>query len=181
MFAREESQNEELNGLETALRSLKPAGTVDRDRLMYLAGQASVQPAIRPFLYRSIRPMAMAASVMLAALLGRVTAPEHVQVIDRVVQIPAQIDHQQLRDYEQFAEAIQASPINVLPRASSQGTVGYRSEELPVDREIVRPYFRLRDQVVALGPDMLPALGKGTQPGEGKSHSYFDIRHDLLK
>jgi hypothetical protein len=81
MFAREEPQNEELNSLESALRTLKPAAaSLDRDQIMYLAGQTSVQPAHGSFIRRTAWPLATAASVMLAALLGRVTAPEQVHL-----------------------------------------------------------------------------------------------------
>jgi len=177
MFAREEPQNEELNSLESALRTLKPAAaSLDRDQIMYLAGQTSVQPAHGSFIRRTAWPLATAASVMLAALLGRVTAPEQVHVVDRVVQIPAGIDKQQLKDDEQFAQAVQS-----LPRTTSSFEPAFHTSELPLGRDLLRPYVRLRDQVVALGPDMLPALGGGDQARAAAANSYGEMRQDLIQ
>jgi hypothetical protein len=181
MFEPEEPKNEEVKSLESALRSLTPIATsLDRDRLMYLAGQASVQPVRMNLLYRSRWPLATAASIMLAALLGRATAPEQVQVVDRVVEVPVQFDQQNADEQEQFAQALQ-QPSQSDIDSSARELARYGVTELPLDREVLRPYLRLRDQVVALGPDMLPALGSTRRAHTAGSDSYLEMRQGLIQ
>jgi hypothetical protein len=70
----EERLNDELAAVEAALRSLTPAASaVSRDRLMFLAGRASVKAA-SPHRPRQVRawlwPCATAVSLLLAAVFG---------------------------------------------------------------------------------------------------------------
>jgi hypothetical protein len=77
-MSNEQNKNElpdELKAIEAALTGLTPAaGAIDRERLMYLAGQASVAQAIAPAVHsrpvRFIWPLALAASLMISLGLG---------------------------------------------------------------------------------------------------------------
>jgi hypothetical protein len=62
----EEKLSDELKSVEQALRGLTlAAGTIDRDRLMYLAGRASIERPISNFL-RFAWPLATAALLLLS-------------------------------------------------------------------------------------------------------------------
>src|SRR5947209_8446338 len=66
----EEELPDELKAVEIALRGLTPAtGTIDRDRLMYLAGRASAEKSLPKF-SRFGWPLATAALVLLSLTLG---------------------------------------------------------------------------------------------------------------
>ena len=83
--------NAELAAVEATLAGLVPAeSSLDRDRVMYLAGRASVRPAKSPRLWQATSVAAtLAACALGAALLGR-TGPE--VVIERVVVQPSTPD-----------------------------------------------------------------------------------------
>jgi hypothetical protein len=84
----QERLNPELAAVEAALASLVPkASGVDRDRLMFLAGQAAARPRRGAWLW----PCATAASLLLAAALG-ITIVVHggPRTLERIVYVPVQ-------------------------------------------------------------------------------------------
>lgn len=89
----EERLNEPLATLEAALASLQwRTPSLDRDRLMYLAGQASVRRpkgALRTHRAGWLWPVATAASLLLAVTLGGMllVSPRE-QTIERMVYVP---------------------------------------------------------------------------------------------
>jgi hypothetical protein len=179
MFAPQENKHEEINEIESSLRALKPAATsLDRDRLMYLAGQASLRPARPGIFARSRWALATAASVVLAGFLGRATAPEQVQFVERVVQIPVQVQPQ---PPERDSTDQESPRVRDREPANSLALPFRQLESLPIDGGILRPYTRLRDQVVALGPDMLPALGSSGQATGAHGDSYIEMRQRLVQ
>jgi hypothetical protein len=145
-----EPQSEELRAFETALAGLQPQGPqAARDRLMYLAGRASVGAAIRPrrsVAARWLWPCATAVSLLAAATLGGYA--RHLrgrpQVVERVV----------------YAWAAPATPADtaVASRAAWQGD-----------------YFKLRARVLRDGTDVLPSVSSA----EGRAAPQFDIRRNL--
>jgi hypothetical protein len=177
MFAPQENEHEEVSSLESALQSLRPAAPrVNRDRLMFLAGQASSAPQRSKWGARASWAFTMAASVVIAAVIGRATAPADVQFIERVVQIPVQVQPDFAEDLQPKERALIA-----LDAVHSDSSRVRWLRDIPVDRATPGPYVRLRDQVVALGPDMLPALGQSGELSSASSDSYVEMRQRLVQ
>jgi hypothetical protein len=135
----QKKMNEGLPAFEAALASLSPAASaIDRDRLMYLAGQAvGVKSPQRRFVAKWLWPCATAASVLLAVTLTGVMLGRGPQIVEKIVYVPAE------------APAIQpgtpTSPkkIDKAPRRT---------------KRIRGDYLQLRRMVVAQGVDALPKL-----------------------
>jgi hypothetical protein len=160
---------EELKSIEAALRGLSPAsGRLDRDRLMYLAGQASAvasearQSATRVASYRRYGwPLATATSLLLAMTLGGMLifsprAGERIVYVDRpntggsiaVTQFPA-------------------SPVEV----SSSTSQPNQSD-----------YIQLRNLVLARGIDAMPMpKGHGNHKSQEQIPAWPVLWPDLLK
>jgi len=88
-MSQEENQPEDLKALEAALAALVPRGDrLDRDRLMFLAGQAAgSQP--RAARHRWAWPAAFSAMTAAAAsLLVIVAARPGPQIVERIVEVP---------------------------------------------------------------------------------------------
>jgi hypothetical protein len=180
---------QELKTLESALGSLPPAALrLDRDRLMYLAGQASGQPQVpaaggpgRSWFW----PTATAAmGAVAAALLLLVLNSPGPQVIERVVYIPSDAVSQ---TDERTNDAIAAQPHGRelalqrwAPRVEPGSSFG--SGLLGLIDPVERPeYLRVRDQVLAFGVDtwQRPAAGGSSQPGQAPS--YREALDSLLR
>jgi hypothetical protein len=179
-MSREAETPQELKSLEAALGSLKPAALrVERDQLMYQAGQAAVPvPAstiARPswFWPASTAGMSAVAATLLMLLVSR-PAP---QVVERVVYLPAKPSTGALTD-PAMAPGTDSPPsppaiIKTAPRDFSGGLLTFAAS----DR---RPeYLQLRDQVLAFGVDTwqkpVPQSGK-----EASSASYRESLNRLL-
>jgi hypothetical protein len=92
-----ERLNDELKAVEAALTSLRPtASTIQRDRLLYLAGRASaarVATQRRRKMLAWLWPCTTAASLLAAATFGVLWAADtNTQVVERVVYV--QVDRQ---------------------------------------------------------------------------------------
>lgn len=139
----EELFDEGLSDMEAGLASLQwKASGIDRDRLMYLAGQASVSGPrvdLRPGIGRVLWPVATAASLLLAVMIGgAVLLGKKPQTVERVVYVP--VDRQgDLQDEE--------SPLAV--------AVDKPAESLRRADYLVRRWIALTQ-----GVDALPELGE---------------------
>jgi hypothetical protein len=139
----------DLAGLEAALKELTPASVpLDRDRLLFRAGQASVQG--RRWLWPSVAGLFALTTIGLAAALALRPAPG---VVERtiVVRVPV--------------PAPPAPPIQPGPRpAPSPGSGPERQETLSYEP---RPngYLRLRNEVLRWGVEALPGPLVDEGPG----------------
>jgi hypothetical protein len=91
----EKRLNDELAGIEAALGSLTPrASSVERDRLMFMAGRASAErtaPLRRRRLTTWLWPCVTAASVLVAVSFGTLwAANDHSTVVQQVVYVPVE-------------------------------------------------------------------------------------------
>jgi len=134
--------------MEAALASLQwRPSSVDRSRVMYLAGQASVRGpkgALRAGQARWLWPLATAASLLLAVALGGVLlSSESPRVIERVVYVPV----------ERPAESI------AVPDSSPAAPVESRGSPLRTD------YLALRHVAITRGvDDAMPATSGTASP-----------------
>ncbi len=141
----EEQFDEGLNDMEAGLASLQwKASGIDRDQLMYLAGQASVRPARadpQPGILHLLWPLATAASLLVAMTLGAATLlNEQPQTVERVVYVPV--------DRPDDLHAEENLPANA---------AGKPAESLPRADYLVRRWIALTQ-----GVDALPELGEPT-------------------
>jgi hypothetical protein len=148
----EQRSNEALTALGTALASLplKPSG-LHRDRVMYLAGRASVMGAkgpMRSFFARWLWPLATAASLLLAATLGGVLlVSARPKTVERVVYVPV----------DRPDESTRGRDSRVTPSAESQGS--------PLRTD----YLALRRLVLTRGVDDGLPLARAAARREGES------------
>jgi hypothetical protein len=135
-----------LQRFEAELASLSPGRLqLDRDRLMFLAGQVSVSPAlVLPGRHRWLWPTAFSAMTALAAslMLIIVLRPEP-PVLERIVYLPGPTPQVDLPS-DNRAETLEPSPVDAL--ASNA-----RHDESLSHRPSDSIYLRQRDQVLAMG------------------------------
>ena len=148
----EERLNEPLTTLEAALASLQwRPSSLDRGRVMYLAGQASVRGpkgALRTVRAGWLWPVATAASLLLAVGLGGVLlSSARPPVVERVVYVPV----------ERPPESTAA------PDSSPAAPVASRGSPLRTD------YLALRHLVLTRGVDEALPAARGTASPEGDS------------
>jgi hypothetical protein len=131
----EQTREPELAAMEAALRGLAPAPAgIDRDRLMFLAGQARRPRA------GWLWPCATAALALLSAgLTGALVLRPTPEPVERIVFIPS------------------PSPEAFAPARDDE------TPRVP-DRQAVLGYFQLRDQVLNRGLDGLPELPPAPPP-----------------
>ena len=182
------SLHPELAPLEAMLSSLAPrAARIDRDRLMFLAGQASAQMASgerRPPVYlaeqigvaqanrsrwtwpAAFAGMTAAAAALLVLLVNR---PEP-RVIERIVRVPIEA---------QRAFASQSRPGGVETTAFDDETPSAaRRPRLAAGES----YVHSRDQALAFGIDAwLQRNPAHASAGDGAASSYRALREDLLQ
>ena len=153
--------NKGLPAFEAALASLSPAASaIDRDRLMYLAGQAvGAQSPRRHSAW--LWPSATAASVLLAVTLAGMLLTRGPRVVEKTVYIPAK-------------PPVEADAPPIVQPEQSPAAAGDETPAPPekIDRTPKRKkkprgdYLQLRRMVVARGVDALPKL-KPRQPAPG--------------
>lgn len=168
----------DLAPFEATLSSLAPrAARLDRDRLMFSAGQAALQasggrqpPDVTANLpvSRWGWPAAFSAMTALAAslLVMLVNRPEP-QVIERIVRVPA------------AASRAIASPPAGLDRQAIES-------QPPVSTAPGRPafgaaYLHARDQALAFGLDSWMQSGPGLASGAAPQANYLQLRESLLQ
>jgi hypothetical protein len=164
-MSREEIQAQDLKAVEAALASLAPStGRLDRDRLMYLAGEAAAlsrfaqsKPApshiaqtvstvrgrvpLRRWAWpAAFSTMSAVAATLLAMLMSRPEPAVIPQIVYVPVDQPTAVD-----DSTESSMAGSETPIQVGPRHKEQ----MGNERRPAEGD----YLRLRDQVLALGLD----------------------------
>ena len=174
-MSRETDTPQELKAVESGLASLAPTTLrLDRDRLMYLAGQAAAAhdaPAGLASRRAWIWPAASAGvGAVSAALLVLLVARPAPRVVERIVYVPA--THAAAADAAQQPGADGASlprhsaapsPGAVAPRRTFGG--GWMGLAAPSRRP---EYLSLRDQVLAFGVDVWqkPPASGGAQPNQ---------------
>jgi len=152
--------HEVLSELESALASLRPPASqlqsgAERDRLIYLAGRASVETKAAPRRRLSVLawPLATAAMALIALSLGALLLHERQIRYDLLA--AAQRDPSKARRPAADSDRDAASPVREIP-----ATIG--SSRNPAGREAqgIAPlvsYLRLRGRVLREGVDALPA------------------------
>jgi hypothetical protein len=156
----------DLAAVEAALKSSSPEPLgPGRDRMLFLAGQASVRPAglaILRLRSRWIWPCLTAASVLVAATLGSLLYVQGgIQVVERIVYVP-----------DNRPDGTAESPVPSLSSSPSSPSLPFAD------------YFQLRSLVLAQGLDALPELsGSGSNdiqiPVSGTLHgSWLELPDD---
>lgn len=157
------------------LAALSPQARLDRDRLMYLAGQAS---AAIPKYGRDARRWAWPAAfsgmtVVAASLLLLLALRPAPRVVERIVRVPTPVPPPQRADVYPSTALAQAVPINLKQREAPRGL----SPNAPA-----AVYLDLRDRVLAMGfdsfspPDSPPDARADSQPA-----NYRDLLNSLLR
>lgn len=172
MYPREEVEfgplaDASLESFAASLAALSPHARLDRDRLMYLAGQASVEPASRRP-RRWAWPAAFSAMTAVAAcLLALLASRPEPKVIERIVRVPVNTRPENMAGGQNAATERQAAEE---PHVT-------RSERPP--REIrTANYLELRARVLALGLDDWTTTNGSS---EGRADSPPDNYRELLK
>ncbi|HEV3003234.1 MAG TPA: hypothetical protein VGX78_02190 [Pirellulales bacterium] len=148
-MSREENETQDVKAVEAMLSSLAPStGKLDRDRLMFLAGEAAALarlPLARAPLRRWAWPAAFSTmSAVAATLLALLVSQPEPTVIERIVHVPAG---------QPSAAGVPTK--DFVSGAETPNRVEAQRQELPAnDRAPTQgDYLRLRDQVLALGLD----------------------------
>lgn len=130
----------ELAAVEAALASLAPrASGLDRNRLMYLAGQAAGLKTARRRPAAWLWPCATAASLLLAAVLGLrgSTSREPALAPTEMASAPAPADRQERRDaseYFRLRQLVLARGVEALPEPRISSGEGTSRPLRPLDR-----------------------------------------------
>jgi hypothetical protein len=146
------------------LSALSPAARLDRDRVMYLAGQASVGvPAFGHGPRRWSWPVAFGGMTAVAAsLLIALALQPGPQVVEKVVQVPIPV-HRDVVPVQ--------PPTNRLPERASSPSLPSAVSAPSQGREQFARYFDLRDRVLAMGvenwaSEASPADDSGSPPSD---------------
>ncbi|MGH7140975.1 MAG: hypothetical protein ACREHD_35030 [Pirellulales bacterium] len=156
------------------LAALLPRARLDRDRLMYLAGQASVAPARVHLPRRWPWPAAFGGMTAVAAslllLLALRPAP---QVVERIVRVPMPVSPPNTTDVHP-----RAAPSAAVPIAAEQPAAARR---LPPDAP-APVYLDLRDRVLAMGLDSFsPPGAPSDERPDSQPANYRDLLNSLLR
>jgi hypothetical protein len=173
-----EEFSQDVNDVERVLRTLRPASPqLDRDRLMFLAGQASAGSAAptnaaraRPSIFW---PSAAAAMTLVSLGLGTTLALRPSVVIERVVQAPV-VQREAVKE----DPPLPIAPPAESPRAIAESTVT-RWEVATAAPRGGAEYLRLRDQAIARGIDFVGALSP-TGGAAGASSDDTESQQNLL-
>lgn len=172
-----EEFSEDLNEVERTLRSLRPAAPqIDRDGLMFLAGQASAPTAAFVQTNRPRKaifwPSAAAAMTLVSLGLGMTLALRPPVVIERVVQAPTS-DRAVLEDAPRQPKPVRVESSDPVADLAplGPGTVAAASGG--------GQYLRLRDQAIAHGVDFVDSLAPVAR--NATSATSHDSRQELLK
>jgi hypothetical protein len=87
-MSRDASPPEPLSGFEKQLQSLRPTTAIDRDQLMFCAGEASAERAVTPRRWRLLAAT-NAVSAIAAGLLVAMTLQPEPSVVEHIVERPA--------------------------------------------------------------------------------------------
>jgi hypothetical protein len=162
----QEELNDELADIEAALATVGPGPSrLQRDRVMYLAGRASVGPAAQRTHTGWAWPAAFGAMTAVAAtLLAMVVAQPQTHVADQS---------------EGAAESQPLAADVVTPSEDLDGSMDEGSKRAPLDD----PYLRELGRVVALGPD---PWASADPPPANRRHTvplkpYPELLESLLK
>lgn len=155
------------------LAALSPRARLDRDRLMYRAGQAS---AAMPTYGRDARRWAWPAAfgsmtAVAASLLLLLALRPSPRVVERIVRVPMPAPQPQRADVHPSATLADAVPINVKHPVAPKG--------LPLDPPV---YLDLRDRVLAMGLDSFspPGAPSDDRP-DSRPANYRDLLNSLLR
>lgn len=164
---------DELKSVERQLRSLRPRSNVDRERLMFLAGQQAALP--RPH-SAWLWPTAAAAMTLVAACLAAVLLlPRQPLVIERVVYVnqPAPVAEENANVSELVApESLASKPL--------------AAPDIEPPSDAARPprdasYLRVRKLALESGIDAWPMqLAAGEGEGDGNAQTYLQLTERLL-
>ena len=168
----------DLNAIEAALASLAPAGcSVDRDRLMFLAGQASADSlpevhALSRWRARAAWSLAMAACALVSGALGMtIGSNQSPQVVERIVKVPVEVVWPVEMTSARGVAPIEAAADRVEPPSD--------------DRRGPPSYLIARNRMLknlANGVDWLPiATGGDTGGAAASPMTYLELRRAVLK
>lgn len=166
--AANELPSPELRAFEARLASLAPRSpAIDRDRLMFEAGRASVR--VTPQRIRWAWPTAFSAMSALAASLFLALVLRPPMVVERLVQVPVAVE---------VAE-IDGSDDGPRVRARADDSATGRQDD-----DVVQPiapgsqgpsYLELRDRVLAMGVDTWQAPRDLRSTAEPREATYHDL------
>jgi len=161
--------NEELPAFEAALASISPArSAIDRDRLMYLAGQAAgAKSPQRRFVATWLWPCATIASVLLAVTLAGIILGRGPQIVERIVYVPAETPATEQPE-QGPVPASSEKPQLARDDAVAPGTATppKKIDRTPKRKKKIRnDYLQLRRMVLAQGVDALPKLKQKSTSG----------------
>lgn len=157
------------------LAALSPRARLDRDRLMYLAGQAS---AAMPMYGRDARrwvwPAAFSGMTAVAAsLLLLLALRPSPPVVERIVRVPTPVPPPPTADVHPSAVLADAVPINVKQPEAPRGL--QRNAPAAV-------YLDLRDRVLAMGLDSFsPPGAPSDERPDSQPANYRDLLNSLLR
>jgi hypothetical protein len=168
----EERPLDDLSEIESALASLAPReGQIDRDRLMFRAGQAAARAEARPARARrwawpaAFSTMTAVAAAMLMALILR---PEP-RIIERLVPVSSLADRGE-------KDSSPPSASSVVPAAPTSGSA-------PRVAPVAAAYPQLLARVLERGLDAWPPAASASLPApraEGGPASFREYREQLL-
>jgi hypothetical protein len=181
----DKSPDRSMQGFEAELAGLSPRTVhLDRDRLMFLAGQASASSGMAASAYRGWAwPAAFSAMSALAATFLLTLVLRSPREVVKIVQVPAEnvqtgddtrADRQNDR-LSRPAERVAAESEPSQPEAIAEMAAGRTAQG--------RPYVELRDRVLAMGFDGWPSdTGQRGEMGdnEGRRPQSPAAYHDLL-
>lgn len=148
--------------------ALTPSAQLDRDRLMYLAGQASAG-ASRRWVWPAafVGMTAVAASLLIMLALG----PQP-RVVERIVRVPTPVLPPNAADVQP-----NAVPSDAVPTGAEQPAFAHRLP--PSSPPAV--YLDLRDRVLAMGVESLPPSAPSEERADSQSANYRDLLNSLLR
>lgn len=167
---------------EAELAALAPrVALFDRDRLMFLAGQASLseapgnQPARRWAWPAAFSGMTALAASLVLVLVTRPAAP----VVERIVRLPVEMPRQ-----PDHREPNSRQPGDSLAhKATGDGLAREMAPRVPRDNSTAESsYLDLRDRVLAMGIDSWQDGGASSASGRVESPaSYHELLDSLLR
>jgi hypothetical protein len=176
------TEDASLQRLEAELAALTPrAPKLDRDRAMYLAGQASVglltsRPSGRTWAW----PTAFSAMTALAAsLLIVISLRPSVRTVEKIVQVPVEVAPG-IAVLEETSDQYAADLQQPLPAATSRAIdERHSSPNMPAAEA---GYLGLRDRVLAMGIEswQLPPRPSGER-SPSQSVNYHELLNTLLR
>jgi len=195
-MSQEENRPEDLKALEAALAALVPrSDRLDRDRLMFLAGQAAASQPAAALSRRWVWPSAFSAMTAVAAsLLAMLVVRPGPQIVERIVEVPVQSasgngqgesDARSLLAGGKSSYSLPESSPAKTPSetASALGPLArFRSMEMSGQPAVTTDAAWL-DQVFALNAGSRSAAGQGpvTQESPETPVPYGQLRERLLE